>query len=386
MAIEHPHVVPVYRAGYEPPHFYIAMRLIPGPDLWSVLREDGPLQESRALRLLGQLASALAAVHERGLVHRDVKPQNVLVWTSDDPDDEHAMLTDFGIAKALGESRGITGLGAPGTPGYMAPEVCLGRAATPASDQYSFACMAFEILAGRSPYDADQVSFPDAHIEQTPHALGEFAPHVSSGVADAISRALAKDPAQRHPTIRDFVHAARPAAEAFDRSQAITRVLTETKRSDDAVTRLLAAPVALTDTTISRVTNVDPTEVARARRRTARTALVGRGAGPGPTKRPTPEPAGTGSRNSSLTRVQPVFGAALAADPTGERWLPALLAAAPSTGTLSESLRRMPGPLSTGARVVSDRMRGRIVHRNASSTASHRPSASCAGASSIPRN
>ena len=116
-----------------------------------MLHDGGPLPEPRALRLLGQLASALAAVHERGLVHRDVKPQNVLVWNPGDPEDEHAMLTDFGIAKALDDSRGITGMGALGTPGYMAPEVCLGRAATPASDQYSFACMAFELLAGRSP-------------------------------------------------------------------------------------------------------------------------------------------------------------------------------------------------------------------------------------------
>src|SRR3954468_23950913 len=80
VAIEHPHVVPVYSAGYEPPHFYIAMRLVPGPDLEKVVRQAGKLSEHRALRILGQVASALHAVHTKGLVHRDVKPHNVLLW------------------------------------------------------------------------------------------------------------------------------------------------------------------------------------------------------------------------------------------------------------------------------------------------------------------
>jgi serine/threonine protein kinase len=136
VAIEHPHVVPVYAAGFERPQFYIAMRLVPGPDLHRIVRDGGALEESRTLRIHGQVASALHAVHTKDLVHRDVKPHNVLLWEAGS-DEEHAMLTDFGIAKALDDTHSLTGLAAIGTPGYMAPELSLGHLATPACDQYS---------------------------------------------------------------------------------------------------------------------------------------------------------------------------------------------------------------------------------------------------------
>lgn len=274
-SIEHPHVVPVYRAGYEPPHFYIAMRLIPGPDLATVLRKDGPLSAARAWRLLGQIAAALFAVHQQGLVHRDIKPHNVLAWSAGD-EDEHAMLTDFGIAKALDESRGLTGLGPIGTPGYMAPEVWLGRSATPASDQYSLGCLAFELLSGELPYDAEGSGFADAHIGQDPKPLAELVPDLSSDVVAAVERALAKDPAERHPSVRELVRAARPGREAFRQSEAVTRVMREASQPGDAVTRLIAEDTTLSDARISQITDVDRTDVLRARRRAARRALVGR--------------------------------------------------------------------------------------------------------------
>ena len=147
VAIEHPHVVPVYTAGFARPHFYISMRLVPGPDLAKIVRHGGALEESRALRILGQVASALHAVHAKGLVHRDVKPHNVLLWEAGS-DEEHAMLTDFGIAKALDDTHGITGLAAIGTPAYMAPEICLGQLATPACDQYSLAMHGLRAVVG----------------------------------------------------------------------------------------------------------------------------------------------------------------------------------------------------------------------------------------------
>ena len=273
--IEHPHVTPVYTAGYEPPHFYIAMRLVRGPDLAAELREHGALPEQRALRLLGQLASALHAVHEHGLVHRDVKPANVLLWGAG-TDDEHAMLTDFGIAKALNESRGLTGMGAIGTPAYMAPEVCLGQSATPASDQYSLACLAFELLAGELPYDAEDVSFADAHISAAPKSLAALAPALSPATVAAVHRALAKKPANRHAGVRELVRAARPADEAFQQSEAVTRVMRSASRPEDAVTRLIASATELSDERISEITGVDRTQVLRVRRRAARDALVGR--------------------------------------------------------------------------------------------------------------
>lgn len=274
VAIEHPHVVPVYAAGFERPHFFIAMRLIPGPDLAKLARGSGGLAASRALRLLGQIASALWAVHQAGMVHRDVKPHNVLIWDGGDGD-EHAFLTDFGIAKALSESRHLTGLGPVGTPAYMAPEVCLGGSASPASDQYSLACLAFELLCGELPFDSSEIGYPDAHIKLKPRSLNDVNPTVDLAFARAIARALAKDPAQRHADVRAFVRSAEPAEQAFTRSQAITRVLAEARVPRETVGKL-ATELGLTDATIAQIIQLDRTEVVRLRRKQARAALVGR--------------------------------------------------------------------------------------------------------------
>jgi len=274
VAIEHPHVVPVYSAGYEPPHFYIVMRLVPGPDLSKVLQSDGPLPEDRALRLLGQVASALHAVHTRGLVHRDIKPHNVLVWDADG-EDEHAILTDFGIAKALDDTRSVTGVAAVGTPAYMAPEVCLGHLATTACDQYSPACMAYQMLAAEPPFAGDASALRAAQIEQPPIPMREAAPAVSATVASAVDRALAKRPEQRFRDVRSFVRAARTAEAAFRRSEEISRVMTQGTRPEEKI-GALSSQHGLSDGTISHLTNLNHTEVVRLRRRQARRALVGR--------------------------------------------------------------------------------------------------------------
>ena len=103
------------------------------------------------------------------------------------------MLTDFGIAKALlDDTRMITGIGAIGTPAYMAPEICLGRPATPACDQYSLGCMAYELLTGHTPFDGDAVALRQAHVEQQPVPLSDVAPGISKPVADAVDTALRK--------------------------------------------------------------------------------------------------------------------------------------------------------------------------------------------------
>ena len=106
------------------------------------------------MRLVGQVASALHTVHERGLVHRDIKPQNVLMWGAGKID-EHAFLTDFGIAKALHDVNPLTRVGALGTPGYMAPELRDGKDPTASCDQFSLACLAYELLTGRLPFKDD---------------------------------------------------------------------------------------------------------------------------------------------------------------------------------------------------------------------------------------
>jgi serine/threonine protein kinase len=274
VAIEHPHVVPVYSAGFAREHFYIAMRLIGGQDLGKVLDQHGLLDEHRALRIIGQVASALHAVHLKGLVHRDVKSHNVLLW-SVEGSEELALLTDFGIAKALDDTLNLTG-GVIGTSAYMAPEVCLQQPASPASDQYSLACMAYELLAGRLPFRGGRAAMRKAHVEQVPSPLREQAPHVSASVAAAIDRALSKQPEQRYEDIEAFVKAVTGAAESFARSERIDRVIKEAARREDAVEQLVT-DFGLSNETVSHLTDLDETEIIRLRRQRARDALVGRG-------------------------------------------------------------------------------------------------------------
>ncbi|MCP9491103.1 MAG: serine/threonine protein kinase [Solirubrobacteraceae bacterium MAG38_C4-C5] len=274
VAMEHPHVVPIYAAGYERPHFYLAMRLVPGPDLARIVRDDGPLDEIRALRILGQVASALHAVHDKGLVHRDIKPHNVLLWGAGSSE-EHAMLTDFGIAKALDDTQSITGLTALGTPAYMAPEVCLGQLATPACDQYSLGCMAYELLSGAPPFDGDAVTLREAHVEQQAPSLADVAPHLSPAVVKAVDTALVKDPRKRHKDVRQMALAAEASDDAFQRSRELRRVMAEANKPQEAAVRL-SSEHGMSDEKVSQLTDLDRTEVVRLRRRHARRALVGR--------------------------------------------------------------------------------------------------------------
>ena len=271
-AIEHPHVVPVYSAGYEDGMFYLVQRLIDGPDMAAELRTGGPFEEGRALRLLGQVASALWAVHRRDLVHRDVKPANVMIGCSGEID-EHALLTDFGIAKALTDMGSLTGVGPIGTPQYMAPEVCQNLPATPMSDQYSLAVVAYELLAGHTPFaDFDGDSF-DAHVHVDPPDLRIQARGISDGVATAIHRGLAKAPEHRFSDVRALMAIDPRSRESFDQATAVTRLIAESSR-DQAVVALTRTP-ALSNATIATFTDSSPATVARLRRRAARAALIG---------------------------------------------------------------------------------------------------------------
>lgn len=272
VAHEHPNIVPVYAAGFERPYFYIAMRKVPGRDLAAVVAQEGPIAEHRALTLVGQLANALYTVHERGMIHRDVKPHNVLLWTGG-VGDEHALLTDFGIAKALDDTRGITGIGAPGTPAYMAPELWRGAPASPASDQFALACLLVELLTGEPPSrglvsgdDQDVVSAQPVDLV----ALSEVG--ATDGVVELVRRALAASPSERWPDLKSFASAMRGADEAFRLADSMTVALAG---PEETRVRLLAAEKRVSDEFISQVVDVDPTLVLRERRRLAREALLG---------------------------------------------------------------------------------------------------------------
>jgi serine/threonine protein kinase len=271
VAIEHPHVVPVYAAGYENGLFFLAMRYVRGPDLWEIVHKDGRFPEQRAMRLVGQLASALFDVHEHGLVHRDVKPQNVLVWNAGSSD-EHCFLTDFGLAKALDETSGITKIGALGTRGYMAPEVVNGGHATPACDQYALACLLFELLTEELPFPEDEDGLEDrTALKPLPY----YAPGVSPRVVEAIERALSDDPLKRFADVRAFVMNNATAQDSFERSQAISETVSGARSESELVERL-ATNHGLSNEAVAEVADLAESRVELLRRRAAaRRSLMG---------------------------------------------------------------------------------------------------------------
>jgi serine/threonine protein kinase len=216
--IEHPNVVPLYDAGYAQGHLFIVMRLIDGQDL-SQLLAVGPLGRPRALALIRQVASGLECVHQRGLVHRDVKPQNIMIASPGTPS-EHAFLADFGIARAV-EGTTVLTRGAIGTVEYMAPELVEWQPASPRSDQYALACVLFATLAGRSPFKG--MDLPRAHVDKDPPSLRSIDPSTPLSLDLAIARALSKTPDARFPTVVAFADACLHPVQETRESQGIIR-------------------------------------------------------------------------------------------------------------------------------------------------------------------
>src|SRR3954454_2502095 len=153
-AIDHPKIIPIFEAGEAQDQLFIAMRYVDGPDLRRVLAEEGPLVPARAVAIVEQVARALDAAHNAGLVHRDVKPGNVMIDPSEGR--EHCYLTDFGLTKNMSSSSGYTETGQfVGTLNYMAPEQIEGRDVDGRADQYALGCVLFECLAGVPPFRRD---------------------------------------------------------------------------------------------------------------------------------------------------------------------------------------------------------------------------------------
>src|ERR687895_1723388 len=153
-SLDHPNVIPIYAAGEHQGVLYIAMRFVPGQDLRTLLREEGRLEPERAARIVAQVASALDAAHTHGLVHRDVKPANVLVTGAGE--DEHAYLTDFGLTKRSVSESGLTEGGQwVGTVDYVAPEQLKGDAVDGRADVYALGCVLYEALTGEAPFQRE---------------------------------------------------------------------------------------------------------------------------------------------------------------------------------------------------------------------------------------
>jgi serine/threonine-protein kinase len=211
-AVDHPHIIPVYAAGEASGVLYLAMRYVTGGDLRSVVVREGPLPGDRAVALLTPVASALDAAHAAGLVHRDVKPANILVDRSPGRP-EHPYLSDFGLAKGSASSTGLTGTGQfLGTPDYAAPEQISGGPPRPQTDQYALACVTHSILTGQLPFPRDEpMAALWAHVHEPPPSLTASRPDLPTAADRVLARALAKDPEDRYATCGAFIDALRAA-------------------------------------------------------------------------------------------------------------------------------------------------------------------------------
>src|SRR3954465_7276937 len=207
-SLEHPGIVTVYDAGEVDGVLYLAMRFVPGTDLAALLSQRVLLPLLDAISILGQVASALDAAHAAGLVHRDVKPANVMI------EGERSYLTDFGLTKrTTADSRPLTATGQFfGTVDYVAPEQIQGAVQDGRVDVYALGCVLFECLTGSRPYPRDsQLSVIYAHLNDPPPRATERRSDLPPAVDGVIARAMAKAPEQRYPTCMAIVDAARDA-------------------------------------------------------------------------------------------------------------------------------------------------------------------------------
>ena len=197
-SLEHPSVVPIYEAGERDGQLFLAMRFIEGSDLKTAIHRDGGLAPERSLAILAQIADALDAAHRRGLVHRDVKPGNILI-----DEDGHAYLTDFGITKRVGAASTDTGH-VLGTLDYLAPEQIRGEPIDGRTDCYALACVLYECVAGAPPFHRDtEAETMWAHLQESPPPLPGY-----PALDPVLRKALAKDKGERHATCVELIDAA----------------------------------------------------------------------------------------------------------------------------------------------------------------------------------
>jgi serine/threonine protein kinase len=222
-SLNHPNVIPIYDMGSKDDLLYIAMRYVSGTDMRQMIKKRGRLRPDTALFLIGQAARALDAAHRKGLVHRDVKPGNLLVERGDDEGDpDHVYLADFGITKHAMSRSGLTSTGQfLGTIDYVAPEQIRGMSVLGMADQYSLGCVLYECLTGRVPFEKDlDAAIIWAHVEEMPTMPTILRPELPPEVDEVFGRVLAKRPDERYGSCREFVDAARHALGIFDTGSA----------------------------------------------------------------------------------------------------------------------------------------------------------------------
>ena len=261
-SLSHPNIVQVYDRGEtEDGSSYIAMEYVPGGTLKEKIVGEGPLGTREAAALGAQVAAALGAAHERGMVHRDIKPQNVLLTARDE-----AKVADFGIARA-GSSVTISRTGSVlGTAGYMSPEQALGKSATPKSDLYSLGVVLYEVLTGELPYTADNpIAVSMKHVNQPVRSPREIDPTIPEGMDALVTRLMDKDPEDRYDSADELAD----DLWRVSRGREPTAVLAAAPAAASAAaapTRPQQAPVAAPDPT-RRITAPRQSPVRRRRRR-----------------------------------------------------------------------------------------------------------------------
>jgi hypothetical protein len=263
-SIRHPNVITIYRTGEEAGLLYITMEFIEGTDFRELLAQRGRLEPRLAAAHIAQVAAALDAAHASGLVHRDVKPANVLI-ADDGAVDPHVYLTDFGVAKRASSASGVTDTGMiVGTLDYIAPEQLHGGPLDARADIYALGCMTYEAITGRVPYPREtHVAKIWAHMNEPPPSVLAAAPDVPAPLDDIVRRAMAKNPDDRYPSAGDLGRAVLAAARG--------------QRSTVAERTVAVGDAAARPTEVARV-HSEPTvapEPARPRRRAPAALLAG---------------------------------------------------------------------------------------------------------------
>jgi serine/threonine protein kinase len=220
-ALSHPHIIPIYAVRESEDLLYFVMKFVQGRTLGSVISELGRLPFAMVQTILGQVGSALGYAHRRGVVHRDIKPGNVML-----DEEGWAVVTDFGVAK-VAAAEGLTQTGGTlGTPTYMSPEQCSGLAVTGASDQYSLGVVAYQMLAGVKPFEgASAMAVMYHHLHTPPTPVEQHVPDCPPALAQAVMRMLEKEPENRWPSLEDMV-AALATIGGEDSSEVRTQMLT----------------------------------------------------------------------------------------------------------------------------------------------------------------
>ena len=247
-SIDHPNVIPIYHAGEEDGQLYITMRLVEGTDLRAMIAQQGKLNPHQAAQIVSQTAAALDAAHARGLVHRDVKPANVLI-AGGEGSELHAYLTDFGLTKHAASQSGLTKTGMfVGTLDYIAPEQLEGKPLDARADVYALGCVLYQALTGNVPYPRDtEPAKIWAHMSEPPPSVVQAASDVPHQFEDVVRRAMAKNPDDRYLSAGDLGRAVLAAAD----SRSVTRAERSVATGDAAPTgatavRNVPAPVAPT--------------------------------------------------------------------------------------------------------------------------------------------